>query len=143
MFFPFFVPSIKFVSNKDPSAELYVEYDNLEDELKKEERVQGPDLQVPNTKVVPENEDKRKTHKKMLKRKLFSVKMFGDKYNIGLFTAMYYFYTAPITKFWFYTVRTCLNYSSKCSHAFFLIFFVSSVSSFRHIWLDIAKGLSI
>ncbi|XP_021379559.1 transient receptor potential cation channel subfamily M member 1-like [Mizuhopecten yessoensis] len=100
MVIPFLIPAIKFTSNKNPTEYLddddALDYDNLGEAMAGE----GTAI-ISNSRVAPETESRSK----QIKRKLYQVSLAGTgKDGISLVSAIYHFYTAPVTKFYWYTV---------------------------------------
>ncbi|XP_069123673.1 transient receptor potential cation channel subfamily M member-like 2 isoform X2 [Argopecten irradians] len=98
MVIPFLIPAIKFTCNKNPTDYLEdddeVDYDDLGEVM----AIEG--TTISNSKVAPEPESKSK----YLKKKLYKVSLVGTgKDGINVFSAGYHFYTAPVTKFYWYT----------------------------------------
>ncbi|XP_033755589.1 transient receptor potential cation channel subfamily M member-like 2 isoform X2 [Pecten maximus] len=97
MVIPVLIPAIKFTCNKNPTEYLEdddeVDYDDLGEVMAIEGNTIG------NSKVAPETAGKSK-----IKKKLYQVSLIGKgKDGINVFSAGYHFYTAPVTKFYWYT----------------------------------------
>ncbi|KAL3875817.1 hypothetical protein ACJMK2_033732 [Sinanodonta woodiana] len=111
---PIMIPLIKFTSNQAP-----IDQTNFDALMEGEEVEEQPKEEIAKNQVKPKNDTVRdndqdaevftrsKTHRnKHGKKRLYNVTMFSDPSTntIGLFSAIYYFYTAPITVFIVYNI---------------------------------------
>ena len=105
----FCIPSIKFTTNT--TAQVNPEDDDDFDELEevpKEESKDIDDAHILGKKKMPDGDVEEEVfvraktkRKKASKKKLYKVQMFSDirTNSIGVFSAFYFFYTAPVTVF--------------------------------------------
>ena len=107
----FCIPMIKFTTNNTSSVEPEddEDYDDLEDELPETEKPKADVHVLPGAKKMPDGDleqevfvrAKSKRRKRNVKKKLYKVQFFSDirTNSIGVFSAIYFFYTAPVTVF--------------------------------------------
>ena len=120
IFLPFLIPSIKFTVKKTPT-ELIEESDDSPqyDTMKIHDPTvhkDTPDHRPHSPKVAPEpgddNETEEMSKTKILKHKLYKVTCMGgcsrDDQGLSILSAILFFYTAPVTKFWANLVRLLL-----------------------------------
>ena len=117
----FCIPAIKFTTNttSQVNPEDDDEYDDLE-EISEEKPKDNVHV-LPGNKKMPDGDLEQEVfvraktkRKKLVKKKLYKVQMFSDirTNSIGVFSAFYFFYTAPVTVFIANTVSfwCCLKY---------------------------------
>lgn len=108
LFLFFCIPSIKFTTNS--TSQVNPEDDDDFDELEEvpDEKPKEEAHVLPGKKKMPDGDLEQevfvrsKTKRmKAVRRKLYKVQMFSDirTNSIGLFSAFYFFYTAPVTVF--------------------------------------------
>ena len=104
----FCIPAIKFTTNttSQVNPEDDDEYDDLE-EISEEKPKDNVHV-LPGNKKMPDGDLEQEVfvraktkRKKLVKKKLYKVQMFSDirTNSIGVFSAFYFFYTAPVTVF--------------------------------------------
>ena len=108
---------IKFTTNNTSSIEPEdnEEFDDLEDEVPQEDKNKD-NVHVLGTKKMPDGDleeevfvrSRTKRLKRNVKKKLYKVQFFSDirTNSIGVFSAIFFFYTAPVTVFIANTVST-------------------------------------
>ena len=109
---PFLIPAIKFITSKAPGEEL----DREEEEIIEEECIAMHEEHALTNKITPESIDDLNYHAKPKKEKkkgrFYKVECCScedTKESISVPYAIYYFYTAPVTKFWIYLVSLYIN----------------------------------
>ena len=109
---PFLIPAIKFITSKAPGEEL----DREEDEIIEEECIAMHEEHALTNKITPESIDdlnsQAKPKKEKKKGRFYKVECCScedTKETISVPYAIYYFYTAPVTKFWIYLVSVYIN----------------------------------
>ncbi|CAC5368004.1 TRPM3 [Mytilus coruscus] len=106
IFIPFLIPAIKFITSKAPGEDLEREEEEI---IEEECMAMSEDPHATTNKVTPENtidftekELKPKKHGKFYKVAMCACGNTEDTISIPY--AIYYFYTAPVTKFWIYLI---------------------------------------
>ena len=113
----FCIPSIKFTTNSTAQVDPDDgdDFDEIEEPPKEESKEDAHILgkkKMPDGDVEEEVFVRSKTkRKKTLKKKLYRVQMFSDirTNSIGVLSAFYFFYTAPVTTFIANTVSVILQ----------------------------------
>lgn len=114
IFIPFLIPAIKFITSKAPGEDQEREEEEI---IEEECMAMSEDPHATTNKVTPENtidfteqELKPKKYGKFYKVAMCACGNTEDTISIPY--AIYYFYTAPVTKFWIYLVRCTMLFMS-------------------------------